>query len=96
MLTQNELKEPFHMSRTCDHTCPTAVNGKPGELSCDQAQQGIQASCLPISPRLSKAGVAGQQGSPGAEGTKEDKGELLLILRVKLSNEGDGKKANQC
>lgn len=58
-------------------------NGDPGILPPNQ-------------PQPLKGRCAGQQGSPGAEGTKEDKGELLLVPRVTLSNEGDGKKANQC
>lgn len=66
------------------------VNGKPESRLSPKRNPGVLP---PNQPQPLQGRCAGQQRAAGAEGSKERKGELLLVPRVKLSNE-EGKRLN--
>lgn len=71
------------------------VNGKLEPAKLKSSIKGHLGILPPNQLQPLKDRCAGQQRVPGAERSKKGKGELLLVLRVKLSNEGQGKKENQ-
>lgn len=71
------------------------VNGKPGPAKLKSSLKGHLGILPPNLLQPLQDRCAGQQRTPGAEGSKKGKGELLSVLIVKLSNDGQGKKENQ-